>query len=92
MEDSSTFQFPKLCQYKDILGKPNEGIRNQFRVFNISVIDVILTIVLGLLLAKIFKVTKFSGVILSFLLSILFHKIFCVDTTISKLLQEKFNF
>jgi len=81
-----------LCQYKDILGKPNEGIRQQLRLFDISIIDVLLTIVLGLLLARIFKLTKFNGILLSFLLSIVFHKIFCVDTTINKLLKEKFDF
>ena len=81
-----------LCQYKDILGKPNEGIRKKLRLFNISIIDVLLTIVLGLLLARIFKLTKFNGILLSLLLSIIFHKIFCVETTINKLLKDKFNF
>lgn len=77
-----------LCQYKDILGKPNEGVRQKLRLFDISIIDVILTIILGLLLARIFKITKFNGVLVSFLLSIIFHKIFCVDTTINKLLNS----
>jgi hypothetical protein len=90
--EESTFKFPNLCQYKDILGKPNEGIRQQLRIFNISIIDVLLTIVLGLLLARIFKLTKINGILLSLLLSIIFHKIFCVDTTINKLLKDKFDF
>lgn len=82
----------KLCNYKDIFGKPNEGIRSRLRIFNISLIDVVLAIVLGLVLSKIFKLTKFNGILLSLLLGIIFHKIFCVETTISKLLKDKFDF
>jgi len=78
------FQSLNLCQYKDILGKPNEGIRNQLRIFNISVVDVIGTIILGLILSKLFDLTNFNGILLAFLLSIIFHRLFCVDTTIIK--------
>jgi hypothetical protein len=79
-----------LCKYKDVLGKPNEGIR-KIRVFNLSAIDVLLTIILGLFLSKIFNTTKFNGIISSFLLSIVFHQIFCVDTTINKYINKLIN-
>jgi hypothetical protein len=75
-----------------VLGKPNEGIRQKLRLFDISIIDVLLTIVLGLLLARIFAITKFNGILLSFLLGLVFHKIFCVETKVSKLLSDKFGF
>jgi hypothetical protein len=90
--EESTFKFPNLCQYRDVLGKPNEGIRQKLRLFDISIIDVLLTIVLGLLLARIFAITKFNGILLSFLLGLVFHKIFCVKTKVSKLLNDKFDF
>lgn len=77
-----------LCQYKDVLGKPNEGFR-KFRVFNISIVDTVLAIVLGLLLSKLFNMTKFNGILLSFLLSLIFHHIFCVDTTINRYFQSQ---
>lgn len=32
-----------LCKYKDILGRPNEGVHS-FRIFNIAIVDVLLTI------------------------------------------------
>ena len=35
-----------FCKYKDALGKPNEGLHS-YRVFNISIIDVLLTILLA---------------------------------------------
>lgn len=73
----------QLCKYKDILGKPRENIR-QLRLFDISIIDVLLTIILGLLFSRALNLTKFNGIILAFLLSIIFHKIFCVETTINK--------
>lgn len=79
-----------LCKYKDLLGKPGEGLHS-YRVFDIAILDTILTIVLGLLLAKIFNITKFHGILLSFLLGIVFHKIFCVETTINKLLRDRFK-
>ena len=89
--EESTFKFSSLCQYRDVLGKPNKGI-HKFRLFDVAIIDVLLTIVLGLLVARIFAITKFNGILLSFLLGLIFHKIFCVQTKVSKLLNDKFNF
>jgi len=83
MEESSF----NLCQFKDALGKPGEGIR-KYRIFDISVVDFVLAIVLGLLFAKIFKIKKINGVLISFLLGIISHKIFCVDTTINKVINK----
>ena len=39
-----------LCKYKNILGKPNEGIRKKYRLFNISLLDVGATILLALVI------------------------------------------
>jgi hypothetical protein len=79
-----------LCKYRDTLGKPNEGIR-KIRIFNLSAVDVALTFVLGLVFSKIFNTTKFNGIMTSFLLSIVFHQIFCVDTTINKYINKLIN-
>jgi hypothetical protein len=76
-----------LCKYKDILGKPREGMHS-IRLFDISVVDIILTLFLGLFLAKIFKLTKFNGILLAFILSIVFHKLFCVETTFMKAIKD----
>jgi hypothetical protein len=77
-----------LCKYKDIFGKPNEGYRKVYRVLNISLVDLIPTIILGLLFASLFKISKINGVILALGLGIIFHRLFCVETTIDKLLFE----
>ena len=75
-----------LCQYKNILGKPNEGV-HRFRIFDMAIFDIILTILLGLLLAKMLKINTLSGIVIAFGLGIIFHKIFCVETTLNKMLK-----
>jgi len=74
-----------LCQYKDIFGKPNTGIHS-YRIFNIAVVDLLLTIVAAYLLAKFLNQNFILILIILFLLGIIFHHIFCVKTTIDKLL------
>ena len=74
-----------LCKYKDIFGKPNEGAHS-YRIFNIAIVDVVLTILAAYLLS-IFTGYKFIyTVIFMFILGIISHRIFCVRTTIDKLL------
>lgn len=73
-----------LCQYKDTFGEPGKGLHS-YRIFNIAIVDVIFTILAGYLLS--FYIGTFrNNVIFLFLLGILLHKIFCVDTTINKLI------
>ena len=76
-----------LCKFKDIFGKPNEGI-HKYRLFNIAIIDVIFTIIGAYLLNKyIFKKTDFIVIlIILFILGIIAHRVFCVRTTIDKIL------
>lgn len=75
-----------LCQYKDILGKPGQGIHS-YRIFNIAYIDVLFTII-GAYIIYLFypKINYFVILILLFVLGIILHKIFCVRTTIDKYL------
>jgi hypothetical protein len=71
-----------LCQYKDILGKPNEGI-HRIRILDVAIVDVIFAVILGLLIANFLKVNKASGILVSFGLGVLVHKMFCVETKFS---------
>lgn len=68
------------CKYRDIFGKPGEGV-HEFRMFGLAAFDTVLTVLLGLLLAHILKINNLSGILISFLLGIIFHKIFCVKTS-----------
>ncbi len=79
-----------LCKYKDILGKPGTGAHS-YRVFNVAIVDVILTIILGFVLHRII-VIKYNWVSIwwvmigVFLFGIVSHRLFCVRTTVDKLL------
>lgn len=75
-----------LCQYKDLLGKIDEGIHS-YRIFNIAIVDVLLTI-LGAYIINLFipKTNYYYILTLLFLFGIILHRIFCVRTTIDKLL------
>ena len=80
-----------LCKYKNIFGEPGTGVHS-IRIFNIAIIDVILTILGGILIQTIllqwFHIyIELTIVLVSlFILGILLHRLFCVRTTIDKLL------
>ena len=75
-----------LCQYKDILGKPGQGVHS-YRIFNIAYVDVLFTIICAYIIYLFFpKINYFVILILLFILGIILHKIFCVRTTIDKYL------
>jgi hypothetical protein len=74
-----------LCKYKDLFGKPGEGIHS-WRIFDVGVIDVFTTILFA------YFISFFTGIRLLyvlpavFLLGIYVHRLFCVRTTVDKLL------
>ena len=74
-----------LCPYKYIFGKPKEGV-HQYRIFDIAIVDFLSTIAGAYLIAKFtnqdFKLVLF----ILFLLGIIVHHLFCVQTTIDKFL------
>ena len=76
-----------FCHYKDILGKPSQGV-HKIRIYNIAVVDVLLTLLLAYVIKRyIFIESNFYLILFFFFLSgILFHRLFCVRTTIDKLL------
>ena len=79
------------CKYKDIFGKPNEGIHS-FKIFNISVIDTLLTIFLAYLILLVVPSFSFIYIlIILFIIGIISHRLFCVRTTIDKLLFDDYN-
>lgn len=75
----------RLCQYKDLFGKPGEG-SHSYRLFNIAIVDVIATIISAYLIAYIFHWSFTKTLITLFILGIFFHWLFCVKTTVNKAL------
>ena len=77
-----------LCKYSNIFGEPNTGL-HKYRFLDLAIIDVLLTVLLGFFISKIFKKTFWKVIIVLFLIAIIFHRIFCVNTTINKLIFGK---
>lgn len=79
--------------FKDLFGKPRTGIHSiRVPVIDIALIDIGFTIIISVLIAK-FTFTKISFeykfvivLLMMIFLSILFHVLFCVDTTLIRLL------
>jgi hypothetical protein len=74
-----------LCKYKDIFGKPNTGIHS-YRIFNLAVMDIAQTILAGILFSWYFKWNIWITLGGLFLLGIVVHRLFCVRTTVDKIL------
>ncbi len=77
-----------LCKYKDIFGKPKEGVHS-YRIFDIAIVDLLLTLIGGYLIYKYYAYKYVSlslTIFIFFILGIVMHKLFCVNTTINSLL------
>lgn len=74
-----------LCKYKDALGIPNQGLHS-YRFLNLAIVDVIMTFLAAILLSYFFKISLLYTSIFLFSLGIILHRLFCVRTTIDKLL------
>ena len=74
-----------LCKYKNMLGEPNKGIHS-YRLFGVAIADVIMTIIAAAIIAYFRKQSFISVLLFLFLLGIVLHRIFCVRTTIDKML------
>lgn len=78
-----------LCRYKNIFGKIKEG-PHQYRLFNIAIIDVLLTILVAYFISKFTKYHFKIVLIILFILGIITHRLFCVKTTVDNFLFTKF--
>ena len=76
-----------LCKYKNILGEPDKGVHS-FRIFNIAIVDVLLTILAAYIISYFTNYELIYTVIFMFILGIISHRIFCVRTTVDKVLFD----
>ena len=74
-----------LCKYKNALGVPRKGIHS-YRVFGLAIADVIMTIIGAYLIAYFTNQNFIYTLIIFFISGIILHRLFCVRTTIDKLL------
>ena len=76
------------CKYKDFFGEVNTGIHS-YRVFNIAIMDVIFTFLAAFIISLVIpKYNYFIILFFLFLSCIILHHMFCVKTTIDKLLFD----
>lgn len=74
-----------LCKYRDVLGIPGQGIHS-YRIFNIAIADVVMTLIGAIFVSYTFKMSYIRSAVLLFLLGIVLHQVFCVRTTVNKIL------
>jgi hypothetical protein len=85
--------FESLCEYKGLFGEPGTGLHS-YRIMNIAVVDVLSTLILAFVihqfilegLLDIHWISIWWVILGCFILGIISHRLFCVRTTIDKLL------
>jgi hypothetical protein len=74
-----------LCAYSTALGIPGQGVHS-YRIADIAVVDVILTLIAAYIITLITGIPFTYSAIGIFVLGIIAHRLFCVRTTVDKLL------
>ena len=72
-----------LCKYKNMFGKPNEGLR-KYRIFDIAVLDTVVVILFGILISYLTGYNVWLVLVFLFVLGIIVHRLFCVRTGLDK--------
>jgi hypothetical protein len=72
-------------KFKNIFGKEGEGVHS-IRIFNLAVIDIILTIIGAIIISYYIKINFWIVFIILILIGIILHRLFCVNTTINKMI------
>jgi len=75
------------CPYRDLFGRVGTGAHS-YRIFDFAIVDILFTI-LGAYLIQRFLLPQFSFALVLlglFLLGIVLHRLFCVRTTVDRIL------
>jgi hypothetical protein len=68
-----------------MFGEPNTGV-HKYRILDIAIVDVLSTILLAYIISEYFNKDFREVTIALFLLGIIIHRIYCVRTTVDKIL------
>jgi hypothetical protein len=74
-----------LCKYRNALGEPGKGVHS-YRLFGVAIVDVIMTILGAYFISYLSGFSFLLTLVTLFVLGIILHKLFCVRTTIDKLI------
>ena len=75
-------------KYSEIFGRVGEGV-HRFRILDTPVVDFVLTLLLAMLITWLTKIPSVITTIVCFLVGILIHILFGVNTTVVKWLGIK---
>jgi hypothetical protein len=89
MDTKTKCKYCLFSRYKHILGVPNKGI-HKYRFMNTAIIDVFFTIIIAIITTYLFKIPLIISIIIWFILGLLMHILFGVQTNITNYLG--FNF
>lgn len=74
-----------FCKYKDLFGKPGEDVHAyRIPIINLAVVDVAVTVAAAYGISKYYNISFCVMIIILFIIGIVSHKIFCVDTQLNK--------
>lgn len=73
-----------FCEYKHVLGEPGKGVH--VHLFGVAIMDVLMTIIGSWIIAKTMNWNYAKTLRAVFLSGIVLHRVFCVRTTVDKLL------
>lgn len=71
-----------LCKYRDIFGKPDEGV-HKYRVGGYAAVDILATLTVSWIIAVYTGHSLAHITANMFLFGILLHRLFCVNTTLN---------
>jgi len=83
-----------LCKYKNMFGEPNTGA-HKIRIFDFAIVDIVMTVIVAFIIYYVMirirpQLANTKNLLLVivglFVLGIIMHRLFCVRTTVDKLL------
>ena len=74
-----------FAKHSEIFGKPNEGAHS-YRLFDVAIVDLIATALVSGIISLAFNKNFIVILLILLLLGIILHRLFCVNTTINKLI------
>ena len=83
-----------LCKYKNMFGEPNTGA-HKIRIFDLAIVDIVMTVIVACIIYYVMirirpHLANTKNLLLVivglFVFGIIMHRLFCVRTTIDKLL------
>lgn len=77
-----------FCPYRHVFGEERKGFHS-FRIFDIAVGDLLLTILLAFSVSKAYNTNFFTTLFITLVIAVFIHRLFCVNTKINTIIFGK---